>query len=579
MKKKLVSSMLVFSMAFSALSGVGMSASASEGEEKYPEFLTIDVFDSGSNFQGLQSGWYAQLIKEKFNMELNLISPNVAGGGDTLYQTRSANGNLGDVIITKLDNSRLKDLVQAELVLDMSDYLDGEENLKKYESSIAQASKLAEKDGMWAVPSRVSEVSATAPAEISEPTNAASVRWDLYKELGYPEIHTLEDLLPVMKDMQELAQKEDTDKNIYALTLFSDWDGDVMHNAAALGELYGYEPQGFAVFNIDTGELQSVIDEDSFYVRGLKFLFNANQLGLVDPESTTQNFDTVSAKYTDGQIIYSMWPWLGSGYYNTQEHVDAGKGFQSAVIEDASYLCWGSSPDGETGMGVMIGSQTADPQRMMDFVDWLYSPEGVQDGGCDTVAVSGPEGLTWEIKDGQPQFTELGKKVFIEKDSEAAVPEEWGGGSYLEGACALNYAPLGNKDVDAETGIPYNYTMWDSYKELTATALTKDWSEHFGTTESPIDYFQELGKICVIPGTAWATPEYTTEMSAVKEQCKQTIIDYSWRMVFAEDEDEFNALLGEMQEIANGLGYEDVLKVDQENATKRFEMFQEARGK
>ena len=115
MKKKLVSSMLVFSMAFSALSGVGMSASASEGEEKYPEFLTIDVFDSGSNFQGLQSGWYAQLIKEKFNMELNLISPNVAGGGDTLYQTRSANGNLGDVIITKLDNSRLKDLVQAEL--------------------------------------------------------------------------------------------------------------------------------------------------------------------------------------------------------------------------------------------------------------------------------------------------------------------------------------------------------------------------------------------------------------------------------------------------------------------------------
>ena len=48
-------------------------------------------------------------------------------------------------------------------------------------------------------------------------------------------------------------------------------------------------------------------------------------------------------------------------------------------------------------------------------------------------------------------------------------------------------------------------------------------------------------------------------------------------MVFAEDEDEFNSLLGEMQEIANGLGYEDVLKVDQENAAKRFEMFQAAR--
>ena len=51
MKKKVVSSMLVLSMTFSVLAGGGMSASASEGEEKYPEFLTIDVFDSVSNYQ------------------------------------------------------------------------------------------------------------------------------------------------------------------------------------------------------------------------------------------------------------------------------------------------------------------------------------------------------------------------------------------------------------------------------------------------------------------------------------------------------------------------------------------------
>ena len=65
MKKKVVSGMLVLSMTFSVLAGGGMSASASEGEEKYPEFLTIDVFDSVSNYQGLQSGWFAELVKEK----------------------------------------------------------------------------------------------------------------------------------------------------------------------------------------------------------------------------------------------------------------------------------------------------------------------------------------------------------------------------------------------------------------------------------------------------------------------------------------------------------------------------------
>lgn len=84
------------------------------------------MFDSQANFQGEQTGWFAKLIKDKFNIKLNIIAPNVAGGGDTLYQTRSANGNLGDLIITNLDSSRLKDMVTAGLVLDMSDYIKDE---------------------------------------------------------------------------------------------------------------------------------------------------------------------------------------------------------------------------------------------------------------------------------------------------------------------------------------------------------------------------------------------------------------------------------------------------------------------
>ena len=71
--------------------------------------------------------------------------------------------------------------------------------------------------------------------------------------------------------------------------------------------------------------------------------------------------------------------------------MEAGKGFQSAVIDDASYVCWGSNPNGEASMGIMVGSQTADPQRMVDFLNWLYSPEGVQAGGSDTNSISGPE--------------------------------------------------------------------------------------------------------------------------------------------------------------------------------------------
>ena len=51
-----------------------------EGNSKYKDFITVDVFDSMANYQGIQSGWFAKIVKDKFNMELNIIAPNVACG-------------------------------------------------------------------------------------------------------------------------------------------------------------------------------------------------------------------------------------------------------------------------------------------------------------------------------------------------------------------------------------------------------------------------------------------------------------------------------------------------------------------
>lgn len=44
------------------------------------------------------------------------------------------------------------------------------------------------------------------------------------------------------------------------------------------------------------------------------------------------------------------------------------------------------------------------------------------------------------------------------------------------------------------------------------------------------------------------------------------IVDYSWRMVFAKDEEEFYSLLKEMQDTVYSLGYENVLAADIANA-------------
>jgi len=552
------------------------TASSSEGAKKYPKELTIDVFDSQANFQGTQSGWFAKMVKDKFNMKLNIIAPNVAGGGDTVFQTRSANGNLGDLIITNLDKSRLKDLVKANLILDMTKYIGNSSSLQKNKSAIESVSKLADQKGMWAVPSSISNQPATDPCEATDPTNAPSLRWDVYGKVGYPEIGTMNDLLGVLKKMQDAEPKSDSGKKVYAFSLFKDWDGDIMQNAGSLTGLYGYDPLGFCMMKDDGTDYQKVIDSNGKYVQSLKFLFDANQMGLVDPESTTQNFDSVAAKYTDGAVLYSFWPWLGSGQYNSTERMSNGKGFETVAIKDMTSISCGSNPQGDVSNGIMIGSRAKDPQRLADFINWLYSPEGIMAASTQTGGKCGPEGLTWKMQDGKPVLTDFGVKAFVDIDAKLQVPKEWGGGTWKDGISALNYNAVGVVDTDEKTGMCYNYQRWDDYQSKVKTKLSEDWSAHNDNATSALQYLKSKNLIIVKPGTNYAIPEYSTDISTTKEQCKQTIVQYSWEMVFAKDENEFNSLLKKMQDEVIGLGFDNVYKVDLQNAKDKMAAYEEA---
>ena len=67
----------------------------------------------------------------------------------------------------------------------------------------------------------------------------------------------------------------------------------MMNAGKQLVTYYGYDESGFVLAKADGSDYQSILDSDSEYIRALKFYFEANQMGLVDPESTTQNYDTL----------------------------------------------------------------------------------------------------------------------------------------------------------------------------------------------------------------------------------------------------------------------------------------------
>ena len=64
--KRFLSVLLTIAM----LLGMVTISAMAEGEEP----LVIDVYDDAANYNGIQKGWFAKVIKDRFNIELDIIA-------------------------------------------------------------------------------------------------------------------------------------------------------------------------------------------------------------------------------------------------------------------------------------------------------------------------------------------------------------------------------------------------------------------------------------------------------------------------------------------------------------------------
>ena len=566
MGRRRISILAGAAIAAATLWGCGKEAGAELGVSngKYTEMLTVDVYDEYANYQGIQSGWFAKVIKDRFCMELNILAPNVAGSR-SLYQTRLAAGNLGDLVLVNTSNGKVKELVEFGLIMDCSDLIEGKRIMEEYGKAVAKTNErlTGEEDKIYVFPKEVSSRGATEPREGMEPTFGPYIRWDYYAKLGYPRMRNLAEFLDVLEKMQAKAREEEESEDIYAISLFRDWDNNMMNNAKQIACMYGYDELGFVMAKADGSDYQDILADGSMYMRSLEFLYKANQRGLIDPDSFSQGYSFWTEKYKDGKVLYCPWPWVGQSMYNTMENRNAGRGFMFAPVEDMQIFVYGNCPEGNAEEVLAIGSGAEEPERLADFIDWLYSPEGIELNGQANGA-AGIQGLTWEInEDGKPELTEFGKRVL--PSGEMEVPEEYGGGSWQDGISALNFEAVSLGDVSPETGQPYDYMRWETTISASDTALDRDWRVRMNA-DTTMEYLEKNEMRIIAPGSGYATPREDSDITIIRSQCKDRILESSWQMVFAEDDEEFSRLKKELREAVKGLGYEEVLEVDWKNA-------------
>jgi len=367
---------LALSAAFmvSSLAGCGSSSDSDSSTSSSDDPITITVFSQRANYSGEQIGWSAKVLKDKFNVVLNIV-PN----GDGVFDTRMESGDLGDIVIfgsepdyiTAMNAGLLFDWEEDDTLADCGSYI--QENMYY---NLERNRDIAESETGEAKIYGLGYECATSSEDVQFSLYTWDIRWDLYKELGYPEINDLDDFVEVMKQMKEICPTDEAGKPTYAVSMWPDWDGNmVMYVKATATAYYGYDEFQLGLYNPVDGHFYGALgnpndeSEESPYLEMLKFYNTLYQNDLVDPDSMTATYDTaVTTKTKNGGTFFSIFNYAGYLAYNTEAHISENKMMRSLKPAEASPIAYGLSVLGGNNYWA-IGSKSEYPDLCMEIIN------------------------------------------------------------------------------------------------------------------------------------------------------------------------------------------------------------------
>ncbi|AFK86284.1 MULTISPECIES: extracellular solute-binding protein [Thermoanaerobacterium] len=527
--------------------------------------ITLTVYSQLANFQGEQTGWFAKVLLDKFNVKLNIVKD-----GDGVFATRLESGNLGDIVVFGNDSTDYQTAVKAGALLDWNkDNLldDYGPYIKAHMQMALEKNKSISGGHIYGFGHDVG----SSATEHSAPFYGPFIRWDLYKQLGYPKINTLEDFIPLLEKMQQLAPTSDTGKKTYGVSLFKDWDGNMVMFVKATAALYGWDEFGFGLYNVNTGEYQDALKPGGEYLRMLKFYNTLYQKGLLDPNSMTQTFDDVTQTYKTGGAFFNIFDFMSSAIYNTPDHLKAGKAMMPLVASDQKNVAYGLNMYGGNRVWT-IGAKTQYPELCMAIINWLSTPEGVMTNNY------GPKGVTWDYdKEGRPILTQLGEKAMSDGNTELPAPYS---GKFSDGVDEINNTTwaIDSKNPDAKNGDTYNYKFWETRQSLPVSSIEQDWRDKMGVPNLD-QYLVKNNQLAISLGTTYSATPMSNELTTTWNQVKQIIVNGSWKAIYAKSDAEFDSIVKDMTNQAYAHGYEDCIKYQQHEAQIRKSLDDKVRNK
>lgn len=522
-------------------------------EEIIPEeTVTLDVFDQLANYSGEQIGWFGQVMLEKFNVKLNIIPDP-----DGVYETRMESGNLGDIVVWGQDTDEYRQAIEKGMLYDWNE----DDLLSEYGPYI--------KENMSYALEKNTQISggttygygfdvAVDPKARQDIMYTWDLRWDLYKELGYPEMKTLDDVVTVLEQMKEICPTDDNGKTTYGVSMFNDWDGDmVMFVKSTASAYYGYDEFGFGHYDSVEQKYYPCLEEGSPYLTCLKFYNTLYQKGLLDPDSQTQKYDGMVEDYQNGAAFLNVFNFLGSALYNSEAHAAEGKAMYPCPPADAQPIAYGQNVYGGNRPWT-IGAKTEYPELCMAIINWLSTPEGRM------TLEYGPKDVCWYYDDnGKTCFTDLGRAAKLDISTEMSDGYT---GTFDDGSFKMNNTTWGIDSVNPDSnGDTYNYKKWESFVAEPGSDIEADWREVTGCTT--FDERFDTVAYRLAPGTMYSTTTKSDELMVLWNQVATCIKDNSWKAIYAKTDAEFDQIVADMIAQADEYGYAECIEF-QENEAK-----------
>jgi putative aldouronate transport system substrate-binding protein len=530
---------------------VSLGAFAGGGGQKgsSQDVTVLTVAGSTGMETGIWEGYYwTEILKEDLGIVLEAILPT----GESVQAALAAR-DLPDVFVTGIQYAN--NASQAGLMVNLDDYKAKLPNLFANGGGMLQYGRDTFSGRLDFVRNYVSNTRYTRGVNNEGP----HLRWDYYKELGYPEITEIEDYLPVLKAMVDRHPQTESGQKIYGISLFSGWSDEGTMGPVSLTTMMGYfNPGGFLEVDLETGASRSQLDDASVYKRGLKFYYTANQMGILDPDSIAQVYPTYSEKGTAGRVLFSTWPW-GFGSFNTPEKAAAGVGTKLVPFKNEKIYNWGAPLYVGQAMYLGISKQTKNLDKALAFLDYYYSWDGVWQ------LINGRKGVAWDLdENGEPYYTELGWRI---RNGGSEFPN---GGLWNRGASVSSNDPAFpqssthpgyKRRIDGLDWVKKSWIPGD-------TALDADWKRVMNA-EDDMDYFSKHNMLADPPFAPMPT-DVPEDIQILVRRINDLITTAGWKMAYARDEAEFNSLWADMVSQAKGIGVDRVNQwyLDAFNAAK-----------